>query len=154
MVWNDEIYSPKYPIVCGNSSVYTADGLFARSLITDTKVPITISGTRADTIFQDCTELKRIPSLTFENVVRFTTSSFRQCRELVEMNVYGEINVGGMDVSASTKLNHDSLMSIINALKDFSGTGGTYTVTFGKTNLEKLTDAEKAQATQKGWTLL
>ena len=30
----------------------------------------------------------------------------------------------------------------------------THTVTFGTTNLAKLTDAEKAIATQKGWTLL
>ena len=116
-VWNDDIYNPKYPINCIDN-VYAATSIFASSKITDTKVPITISGIRADAVFQDCTSLKRIPSLTLENLERFS-NTFRNCRELEEMNVYGEINVSGMDVSASTKLTVDSLLSIINALKDF-----------------------------------
>jgi hypothetical protein len=58
-----------------------------------------------------------------------------------------------IDLHWSTKLTYESLMSIINALKDFSGTGGTRTCTLGEANLAKLTDAEKAIATEKGWTL-
>ena len=61
----------------------------------------------------------------------------------------------GNDLSLkdSVLLNHESLMSVINCLKDFSGSGTTHTLTLGATNLAKLTDAEKAIATQKGWTL-
>jgi hypothetical protein len=44
-------------------------------------------------------------------------------------------------------------MNVINILKDYSGSGTTYTLTLGSTNLAKLTDAEKAIATEKGWTL-
>ena len=55
-----------------------------------------------------------------------------------------------LDLHWSTKLTHDSLMSIINALK--SGVSGL-TCTLGTENLAKLTDAEKAIATEKGWTL-
>ena len=40
-------------------------------------------------------------------------------------------------------------MSIINALKS----GVTQTLTLGTDNLAKLTDTEKAIATEKGWTL-
>ncbi len=58
------------------------------------------------------------------------------------------------DFKQSTKLTHESLMSIINALKDCSETGTTNTCSLGSTNLAKLTDAEKAIATQKGWTLV
>lgn len=58
------------------------------------------------------------------------------------------------DFRQSTKLTHESLMSIINALKDYSGTSTTNTCTLGATNLAKLTDAEKAIATQKGWSLV
>jgi hypothetical protein len=46
-------------------------------------------------------------------------------------------------------------MSIINTLNDYSTYTGTtvFKVTLGSTNLAKLTDAEKAIATEKGWTL-
>ena len=47
-------------------------------------------------------------------------------------------------------------MSIINCLKDYStDTSGTsHTVTLGTTNLAKLTDEQKAIATEKGWSLV
>ena len=57
------------------------------------------------------------------------------------------------NLSRQSKLDHESLLSVLNCLKDFSGTTTKYTMTFGTTNLAKLTDAEKAIATQKGWTL-
>lgn len=63
------------------------------------------------------------------------------------------IACNGLDVSACTELTHDSLISIINALQDKTSISGTWAVTLGSTNLAKLTDAEKAIATQKGWTL-
>ena len=49
-----------------------------------------------------------------------------------------------------TALTHDSLMSIINNLVTVTK---TQTLTLGSTNLAKLTDTEKAIATNKGWTL-
>ena len=61
----------------------------------------------------------------------------------------------GLDVSYCEYLTHDSLMSIINCLKDYSDYTGTtnWVCTLGATNLAKLTDAEKAIATENGWTL-
>ena len=52
----------------------------------------------------------------------------------------------------------ESLLSIINGLYDFTGNGETPssnqgTCQFGTTNLNKLTDEQKAVATNKGWTL-
>ena len=84
------------------------------------------------------------------------TMPFTNAPELVNLIVGGVIGQNGFDVSPCAKLSHDSLMSIINALKDYStDTSGTsHTVTLGATNLTKLTDAEKAIATEKGWTLL
>lgn len=52
-----------------------------------------------------------------------------------------------------SSLTVDSLLSLFNALKDYSIEGGTYTCTIGSTNLAKLTDEQKAIATNKGWTL-
>ena len=53
----------------------------------------------------------------------------------------------------SSALTHDSLMSIINALKDYSDTTTTKTLTLHANSKAILTDAEKAIATEKGWTL-
>jgi len=79
--------------------------------------------------------------------------TFRGCTALENITIGGTINASGLDFQACSLLTHDSLMSIINALKDYSGSTTTYTLTLGSTNLAKLTDAEKAIATQKGWTL-
>ena len=67
----------------------------------------------------------------------------------------GTININGFDFHWSTKLSHDSLMSIINALQDkTTDTSGTsWVVTLGTENLAKLSDSQKAIATQKGWSL-
>ena len=50
-------------------------------------------------------------------------------------------------------LTHDSLISIINALKDYSGTGTTRTLILHKDAKAKLSESEIAVATQKGWTV-
>ncbi len=80
-------------------------------------------------------------------------SAFSGCTALEEVIFEGEIGSNRLNLSACTKLTHASLMSIINCLVDYSASGTTYTVTLGATNLAKLTDSEKAIATQKGWTL-
>lgn len=56
---------------------------------------------------------------------------------------------------SSNNLSHDSLMSIINALTDYSEdtSGTTYTLKIGSTNIAKLSDDEKDIAYQKGWNL-
>lgn len=48
-------------------------------------------------------------------------------------------------------LTHDSIMNVINKAADVSA--NPQTLTFGSTNLAKITDEEKAVATSKGWTL-
>ena len=47
----------------------------------------------------------------------------------------------------------ESLLSILNALKDYSSSTSSWVCTLGTTNLEKLTEEQKAIATEKGWTL-
>jgi hypothetical protein len=73
---------------------------------------------------------------------------------LTELRVEGVIGKNGFSVSSSTKLTHDSLMSIIKALQDkTSDTSGTvWKVTLGSTNVAKLTEAELDQIRTKGWT--
>ena len=104
--------------------------------------------------FNRCNNLHTIEILRVLETTRFE-AVFTDCFALENLTIEGTIGQNGFNVSYSTKLSHDSLMSIITALKDYSAdTSGTqWVVTIGTTNLNKLTDAEKAIATQKGWTL-
>ncbi len=110
----------------------------------------TVSGVFANS-YLDTVEkliLKEDGSQIFRN-------TFNNCVYIQNIVINGTIGQNGFNISSAAKLTHDSLMSIINALKDYSqDTSGTaHTVTLGTTNLNKLTDEEKAVATQKGWTL-
>lgn len=118
--WNDSCYNPKYPIICSSANVYTATNVFSNSDITDTKVPITITGTRADAVFMDCSHLKIIRSLTIENIIRFN-NTFRNNSSLEELNLYGTLDIDGFNVQWSP-LNPASMKTIIACLVNFAGT--------------------------------
>lgn len=85
----------------------------------------------------------------------FGNNSFINCRGLINMIIQGVIGKNGLNLQWSTKLSHDSLMSIINALQDKStDTSGTiWEVTIGSENYAKLTEDEIALAEQKGWLI-
>ena len=150
--WDDKIFNPKYPITPLNTS-----GILWmcqwNQLITDMKVPIAAYGS-AQGAFYECKNLKRIPKIIFDGTTNLS-NTFYNCIGLEEMYCEGVIEINGFDVHWSTLLSHDSLMSIINVLQDkTSDTSGTsWVCTLGTANLAKLTDAEKAIATQKGWSL-
>lgn len=57
--------------------------------------------------------------------------------------------------SNANYVTYDILLKVLDALYDYAAEGSTntYTLTLGTTNLAKLTDEEKAIATNKGWTL-
>lgn len=84
----------------------------------------------------------------------FYNGTFNNCIALENLTINGKIGQDKFDVSPCTLLTHESLMSIINALYDYSDTTTTKTVTIGAENLAKLTDAEKKTATDKGWSLV
>ena len=56
-----------------------------------------------------------------------------------------------LDLYDSPLITHESLLNVINKAADV--TASPATLTLGSTNLAKLTDEEKAIATNKGWTL-
>lgn len=77
------------------------------------------------------------------------SNMFSGCRSLEQINM---ININAnLDISASTKFTREALLEIIGNLK--AQTSGTKRLTMGSTNLAKLTDEDKAIATNKGWTL-
>ncbi len=101
--------------------------------------------------FKGCTALETIDKIILKSDGTHGLTTLTDCTSLMNITIEGVQGVS-CDVS-SCPLIYDSIMSIINALKDYSGSGTTYTLTLGTTNLAKLTDAEKAIATEKGWTL-
>ena len=106
-----------------------------------------------------CKELTSIPQLDFSNV-KTVGSMISGCTKLTDLGGfvnYGKINAvdNTFDISASSNLTHDAIMNVINNLYDRKTAGFTAvkTIKFGSTNLAKITDEEKAIATNKGWTL-
>ena len=99
--------------------------------------------------------LQTIDELVSAETSAWNSNSFQHATGLINMTVTGVIGTNNFNVSYCTQLTKESLMSIINCLKDYSeDTSGTkWVCTLGTTNLAKLTDAEKAIATEKGWTL-
>lgn len=182
-MWNDETYLPKYNIAPSNCSNmffhnYEIHSPFKCSAYPNAPITIdTSSSTSFDRFIYDCV-VKAVPTINTMSATRLSSafsyavgletidklilksdgsqtfsSVFQGTTTLENIVIEGTIGQNGFDVSPCTKLTHDSLLSIINALKDYSGTTTAKTVTLGATNLAKLTDAEKATATEKGWTL-
>ena len=182
-MWNDETYSPKYNIApsnCSNLFFHNYNIIAPFKCVEYPNAPITIDtskSTNFDRFIYDCS-VKALPTIDTTATTRLSTSFsyavslktidklilksdgsqtfssvFQGTTKLENIVIEGLIGQNGFDVSPCIKLTHDSLLSIINALKDYSGTTTPKTVTLGATNLAKLTDAEKATATEKGWTL-
>lgn len=168
--WTDATYKPKYPVKpkhpymmfmgCGMTEIKGVDFSNANDLQNTFAYSTSLvrigainapSATNASNILNGCTKLQTVENLTIGEACYFNANSFN-CAALENITIGGVIGCN-VDFHLCTKLTHDSLMSIINALKNLTGTGTTYTLTLGATNLAKLTDAEKAIATEKGWTL-
>ena len=176
--WNDENFKPKYDIKPTQDGQY----IFQQCGVTDMKAILQRQGVVLDfsktpslyhcfnsaavthlpeldcskcTSFQNtfvnCSSLVSIDKLIISDKV--TGANFAQmftgCSSLQNVIFEGVI-AADISLSGSPLLSHDSIMSLLNCMK----TGGTGTVTLGATNLAKLTDAEKAIATEKGWTLV
>lgn len=141
-------------VVLDTSALTALTGIFDRTSFSHLPFVDFTNATACGTTgpFEYCEQLVTIDGIRMAETTPINRY-FVRCGELVNVTFEGVIGQNGLNVSWSTKLSHDSLMSIINCLKDYSGTGTTKTVTLGATNLAKLTTAEKAVATQKGWTL-
>ena len=106
--------------------------------------------TRTSNLFAWNGKLEIIDELLISETTTIQTM-FTSCTNLREVRVNGTIGQNGFNVQQSTKLSHDSLMSIINALKDNSGTDTWNSITLGAENLAKLTDAERKLMDSKQW---
>ena len=122
----------------GCSSLQKIDGL-----ITDNAKSVT-------SLFHGCTALHTISHpLNFSSVTSQIDTTFTSCKLLSYVRFTGTTNVN-VHVNGCPKLTVDSLLSLLNALAD-----GVINkkCKLGTTNLAKLTEEQKAIATNKGWTL-
>ena len=134
----------------------------------------TSNGTNFGFIFYECRELKAVELDTSNgtnfggmfsgcynlSTVKLTSfvahaNMFGSCSALTNLTVTGTITVNAtnaLKLDYSSKLTVESLLSVLNALKDNTG-GTTYNIQLGSTNLAKLTEEQKAIATNKNYTL-
>ena len=129
-------------------NVTNMNGMFAycRNITT---IPLlnTSKVTNMNGMFDTCEHLTTVPALDVSNVKNFYTM-FSYCSRLKSILMTGMKD--DFDISASTKFERTDLVTILNNLATVTS---TKTLTMGATNLAKLTDEDKAIATNKGWTL-
>lgn len=103
--------------------------------------------------FASCHSLHTIAKIRTDENTLFT-ESFIRCDVLENIVFEGFIGTN-LDMRYSPKLTHDSLMSIINALKDYSAdtSGTTRKLTIGSANIAKLTQDELEIIYNKGWNV-
>lgn len=105
-------------------------------------------------VFYNASALVEIEKLILrENGTQTINSTFNNASSLENIVIEGTIGAN-IQLQWSTKLTHDSLMSVINHLKDYSAdTSGTiHLLKIGTTNIAKLTDSELEIIISKGWT--
>ena len=114
-----------------------------------TTVPLydTSKVTRMEEMFWHCDNLQTVPAFDCTNVTNMN-NIFASCRSLKSILM---TNIGvSFNIASSTLFEREDLVLILNNLKTVTT---TKTLTMGATNLAKLTDSDKAIATDKGWTL-
>lgn len=100
----------------------------------------------------DCKK-QRIEHLICSDATVFGNSTFGYCSELEYVGFEGVMAKNGLNLQWSTKLSHESLLSLIDILEDKSSdTSSTvWKVTIGSTNKAKLSEEELLTVQNKGW---
>ena len=104
-----------------------------------------------DSMFQNCSSLTSIPLIDATSLTE-AISMFARCSSLTDLGGFAGLHAG-IDLTVCP-LTHDSIMNVINNAADVTGYGYLIRLELGSTNLAKITDEEKAIATNKGWTLV
>ncbi len=168
--WTDETYKPKYPVVCkGNleqgyrecemtslSNVDTSGvtnagyAFYNTKLKTIDKLDFSSATTTALAVAHSAV-LHTIGELVSSETTVWSSNTFEGSRLLANLKITGTIATNFTCTLSS--LTYESLRSIIDCLKDYSGTTTTKTLTLGATNQDKLTQADLVEIIAKGWTI-
>ena len=167
--WTNDIFDPMFDLTCTNASaMFSAtdiEGDLVENLNTlgvklDTSQATNLSSmfynatklTRVGIIdaqkasditymFESATALKTIDKVILKNDGSQTPNAFKQLKSLEKLTIEGTIGKNGFNAQHSTKLDHDSIVSIINALS---------TTTTGLSITISLEAVKKAFATSEG----
>ena len=104
-------------------------------------------GTNFQYAWASCSSLTDFAQVDLSAGTKFQYA-WTKCSSLTTLGGFGSIKEN-FDLSYSTKLTVESIMNVINQAATVTGKR----MTLGSTNLAKLTDEQKAVATNKGWTL-
>ena len=150
LMWNDKNYNP--PKTIKPASGTSATAMYQTSTITDTKVPLDLSGVgNINYIFYQARKLKTIQDITFPTSGT-ASSAFYGCSALENITVSGSIQIS-LAFNSCTNLKKASIESIVNALSD---TTSGLTVTFSETAVNNAFTAEEweaLEATKTNWTI-
>lgn len=115
--------------------------------------------------FYNCYKLISVPLLNASNVM-YVSTIFGGCDKLENLGGLKDLGKAysttssanyftyTLSLNSCNKLTHESLMNVINNLYDIATAGvQPQKLQLGSTNLAKLTDEEKAIATNKGWSI-
>lgn len=128
-----------------NSAFYLCKNI---NSITLTTAPLIFYGQ----MFLNATKLQSVYNLNLGETSEVQYQPF-YCSNLTNITFAdGSIINNSTSFSACTKLTVDSILNILNILKDLTGSTSA-TLTLGAENLAKLTDEQKAIATNKNWVL-
>ena len=100
--------------------------------------------------FRDCSSLTTVELP--DSLTSIGQDVFYGCSSLTDVTIKIGFNCNNLNLSASNRYTTETIVSWLEALADRTGQTA-YKLTIGKTNLNKLTDEQKAIATNKNWTL-
>lgn len=106
-------------------------------------------------VFNSAYRIRKIAVLRCHKDTTFLSAFYSNSTAMALEEITFEGIIGqDLDMSPCAKLTHESLMSIIGCLYDYSGEEETtHTLSLGTANQAKLTEAEIAEITQKGWSV-
>lgn len=99
--------------------------------------------------FYNCIKLQSVPEWDVSNVKNMF-NIFYGCKSLTNLGGFVGLQIA-LNLSPCSGLTSEAIMNVINKAADV--TASPKTLTLGSTNIAKLTEAQIAVATNKGWTL-
>ena len=139
------------------SKATNMSGFFANcSSLTTIPQLDTSSATNLSNMFNKCKKLESLPLLNVSDATNISTFfGYSDITTLTELGGFTGLKIdwtGNGSLRVLRNLTVQSLLNVFNTIADVTDLGGKK-LEIGTTNLNKLTDEEKAIAINKGWTL-